>query len=119
MSLIHWDKSVLSFHLKEIIEDGNGSHPIALAGLSVIAANAFLVPAITKLGRPVLKAAIKKSLSVNQNHSVLSGDTSSTELKQIWQQAAIASQNHNSHGSFKARFNGANGTEAEVNISRS
>jgi hypothetical protein len=37
MSLIHWDKSVLSFHLKEIIEDGHGGHPLALAGLSAIA----------------------------------------------------------------------------------
>ena len=36
MSLIHWDKSVLSFHLKEIIEDGHGNNPVALAGLSAI-----------------------------------------------------------------------------------
>jgi len=107
MSLIHWDKSVLSFHLKEIIEDGNGSHPIALAGLSVIAANAFLVPAITRLGRPVLKAAIKKSLLVNPDHSVFSGNTSSAELKQIWQQAAIASQNYHCNGSPSGQFNGA------------
>lgn len=36
MSLIHWHKSVLSFHLKEIIEDGQGGHPLALVGLSAI-----------------------------------------------------------------------------------
>ena len=63
MSLIHWDKSVLSFHLKEIIEDGHGNNPVALAGLSVIAASSLLVPAVTKLGRPFLKAAIKNSLA--------------------------------------------------------
>jgi len=94
MSLIHWDKSVLSFHLKEIIEDGNGNNPLALAGLGVIAANALLVPAVMKLGKPVLKAAIKKSLSPHQDVSLFSAHTSSTELRQIWQQAAIASQNN-------------------------
>lgn len=92
MSFIHWDKSVLSFHLKEIIEDGNGNHPIALAGLSVIAANTLLVPAIMKLGKPVLKAAIKKTISVQPNPSVFSAYPSNTDLKQIWQQVAIASQ---------------------------
>jgi hypothetical protein len=119
MSLIHWDKSVLSFHLKEIIEDGNGSHPVALAGLSVIAANAFLVPAITKLGRPVLKAAIKKSLLMNPDYSIFSDYTSSAELKQIWQQAAIASQNYNNNGSPNGQFDGAKGTDAEVKIDQS
>ncbi|MFP4132771.1 MAG: hypothetical protein ACLFQP_05860 [Halothece sp.] len=96
MSLIHWDKSVLSFHLKEIIEDGNGNNPLALAGLGVIAANALLVPAVMKLGKPVLKAAIKKSLPLPQNSSAFSTPSSHTEVKQIWQQAAIASQNNNS-----------------------
>ena len=55
MSLIHWHKSVLSFHLKEIIEDGNGNNPIALAGLSAIIVSSLLVLAVTKLGRPFLK----------------------------------------------------------------
>jgi len=96
MSLIHWDKSVLSFHLKEIIEDGNGTHPVALAGLSVIAANTLLLPAVMKLGKPVLKAAIKKSLPSPQNSSVFSTHSSHTEVRQIWQQAAIAAQNNGS-----------------------
>lgn len=88
MSLIHWDKSVVSFHLKEIAEDGHGGHPIALAGLSAIAVSSVLVPAVTKLGRPVLKAAIKNSFLASQN-----APQSNTELTKIWQQAAIASQN--------------------------
>jgi hypothetical protein len=96
MSLIHWNKSVLSFHLREIIEDGNGSHPLAVAGLSVIAANTLLLPAVMKLGKPVLKAAIKKTLPSPQNASVFSTDASHTEVKQIWQQAAIAAQNNRS-----------------------
>lgn len=94
MSLIHWDKSVFSFHLKEIIEDGHGGHPLALAGLSAIAVSSLLVPAVTKLGRPLIKAAIKNSLSLYPENTTLPLDSSSTELTKIWQQAAIAIQ-HN------------------------
>ena len=92
MSLIHWDKSVLSFHLKEIIEDGHGNNPVALAGLSAIAVSSLLVPAVTKLGRPFLKTAIKNSLSLDREISSLSVNSSSTELTKIWQQAALSSR---------------------------
>lgn len=100
MSLIHWDKSVLSFHLKEIIEDGHGGHPIALAGLSAIAVSSLVVPAVTKLGRPLIKAAIKNSLSF-ERESTLSVNSSASELTKIWQQAAIASQTMNSQSNSK------------------
>ncbi|VEP12790.1 conserved hypothetical protein [Hyella patelloides LEGE 07179] len=90
MSLIHWDRSVLSFHLKEIVEDGDGSNPVALAGLSAIAVTSLLVPAVTKLGKPFIKAAIKNSLSLDRESTALSVNSSSTELTRIWQQAAIA-----------------------------
>ncbi|MCU0527349.1 MAG: hypothetical protein MUF72_21290 [Elainella sp. Prado103] len=36
MSLIHLEKSVLTFHLKEIIEDGQSSHPLTWLGLSLL-----------------------------------------------------------------------------------
>lgn len=36
MSLIHLDKSVLTFHLKEILETGQGNHPLAWLGLGVL-----------------------------------------------------------------------------------
>ena len=97
MSLIHWDKSVLSFHLREIVEDGhNDSHPLVLAGLSAIAVSSVLVPVVTKLGRPILKSAIKNSLSLNQKTTALptNANASATELTKIWQQAAITSQNN-------------------------
>ncbi len=92
MSLIHWDKSVLSLHLKEIVEDGQGNNPVALAGLSAIAVSSLLVPMMTKLGRPFLKAAIKNSLSLNPESKALPVNPSTTELAKIWHQAAIASQ---------------------------
>ncbi|MGV2829344.1 hypothetical protein [Myxosarcina sp. GI1(2024)] len=93
MSLIHWDKSVLSFHLKEIIEDGHGNNPVALAGLSAIAVSSLLVPAVTKLGRPLIKAAIKNGLSVYPDKA-LPVNSSTTELTKIWQQAALAIENN-------------------------
>ncbi|MDJ0798261.1 MAG: hypothetical protein QNJ51_15815 [Calothrix sp. MO_167.B12] len=92
MSLIHWDKSVLSFHLKEIIEDGHGNNPVALAGLSAIAVSSLLVPAVTKLGRPFLKAMIKNSLFLNPESMVFPVKPRTNELTQMWQQAASASQ---------------------------
>ncbi|MGK7951124.1 MAG: hypothetical protein AB4368_20640 [Xenococcaceae cyanobacterium] len=101
MSLIHWDKSVLSFHLKEIIEDGHGGHPVALAGLSAIAVSSLIVPAVTKLGRPFLKSAIKNSLSLYPESNTLPVNSSSTELTKIWQQAARASQTKQSQTSSK------------------
>ncbi len=101
MSLIHWDKSVLSFHLKEIIEDGHGGHPVALAGLSAIAVSSLVVPAVTKLGRPLLKAAIKNGLSLYPESTTLSINSSTTELTKIWQQAAISSQTQNSQTNSK------------------
>lgn len=94
MSLIHWDRSVLSLHLKEIIEDGHGVNPVALAGLSAIAVSSLLVPVVTKLGKPFLKAAIKNSLSLNPEGTPLPVNPTTTELTQIWQQIAIASQNN-------------------------
>lgn len=102
MSLIHWDKSVLSFHLKEIVEDGHGGHPLALAGLSAIALGSLLVPAVTKLGRPWIKAAIKNSLSLYPETKSLPANSSSSNLTKIWQQAAIASKTKNSQTPSKS-----------------
>ena len=101
MSLIHWDKSVLSLHLKEIIEDGHGNSPVALVGLSALAVSSLLVPAITKLGRPFLKTAIKNSLSLYQESTALPVNSSTTELTQIWQQAALASQQNGTQTNSK------------------
>ena len=65
MSLIHWNRSVLSFHLKEMLEDEKGNQPMALIGLGAIAVGTLALPAIAKLGKPVAKAVIKKSFSLS------------------------------------------------------
>ena len=66
MSLIHWDKSVLSFHLKEIIEDHKAGDQTALLGIGAIFLGTVAVPVATKFGRPILKAIIKSWLSIYQ-----------------------------------------------------
>lgn len=62
MSLIHWDKSVLTFHLKEIIEDHQNGDSKAVMGLGAILLGTLALPAAAKLGRPVLKSIIKRGL---------------------------------------------------------
>lgn len=67
MSLVHLDKSVLTFHLKEILEDPNGSDSAALLGLGAIAVGTLAVPAMIKFGRPVVKSLIKAGLPRSQS----------------------------------------------------
>ena len=62
MSLVHWDKSVLRFHLKEILEDTEGNDATALLGVGAIAFGTLAVPALIKFGRPAIKTAIKATL---------------------------------------------------------
>jgi hypothetical protein len=66
MSLIHWDKSVLSFHLKEVLEDHQRGDRTALVGLGAIFVGTVVLPATVKLGKPLLKSIIKSGLSLSQ-----------------------------------------------------
>ncbi len=68
MSLIHLNRSVLTFHLKEIVEDGQKSGDrIALIGLGAIALGTIAFPAVTKLGRPLIKAIVKNGISIYED----------------------------------------------------
>jgi hypothetical protein len=68
MSLVHLDKSVLSFHLREIVEDAPGNNNSgALFGLGMIAFGTVALPALMKFGRPVLKNLIKPFLAASQS----------------------------------------------------
>ena len=74
MSIIHWNRSVFTFHLKEIVEDGHKSGDrLALIGLGAIALGTIAFPVVTKLGRPLLKAIVKNGIS-------LSGDAIGEQL---------------------------------------
>ncbi len=44
MSLVHLEKSVLTFHLREILEGGHKSHPLTWLGLGVLVLGPPLVP---------------------------------------------------------------------------
>jgi hypothetical protein len=63
MSLIHWNKSVLSFHLKEIFEEEPEATAPTLIGLGLLMASAIALPTLSQWGKPVAKAAIKTALA--------------------------------------------------------
>lgn len=48
MSLIHLEKSVLTFHLKEILEDGHGNHPLTWLSLGILIFGPKLLPSGAK-----------------------------------------------------------------------
>lgn len=63
MSLIHFDKSVLTFHLKEILEDGHMGGPLTIIGLSALIVGPKLLANLAKASRPTAKAQVKPSSS--------------------------------------------------------
>lgn len=73
MALVHWDKSVLTLHLKEMMEDHQRGDRTALLGLGAIVMGTVFIPATVKLGKPLLKSMIKSSLylssSIKKNNS--------------------------------------------------
>ncbi|ACB50362.1 hypothetical protein cce_1011 [Crocosphaera subtropica ATCC 51142] len=74
MSLIHWDKSVFSLHLKEIIEDhhqkGDSS---GVVGLGAILLGTIALPAAAKYSRPILKSVIKTGIALSYELSEKKG----------------------------------------------
>ncbi|MFO8039157.1 MAG: pentapeptide repeat-containing protein [Sodalinema sp.] len=48
MSLIHLEKSVLTFHFKEILESGDNSHPLTWLGLGVLLFGSPLLPLLSQ-----------------------------------------------------------------------
>ncbi|MFP4221031.1 MAG: hypothetical protein ACLFM4_05865 [Phormidium sp.] len=48
MSLIHLEKSVLTFHFKEILESGDNSHPLTWLGLGVLLFGSPLLPRLSQ-----------------------------------------------------------------------
>ncbi|MCU0568565.1 MAG: hypothetical protein MUF49_18455 [Oculatellaceae cyanobacterium Prado106] len=57
MSLIHLEKSVLTFHLKEILEDGHGNHPLTWLSLGLL----ILGPKLLSSSSKIQPATIKKT----------------------------------------------------------
>ena len=67
MSLVHWDKSVLTLHVREAIEDHHQGDPMGLVGLSAILIGVIVLPQTKKLAKPILKSAIKMGLSLTDS----------------------------------------------------
>jgi hypothetical protein len=59
MSLIHLEKSVLTFHLKEILEDGHGNHPLTWLSLALLIVGPKLFPSGANVSQPVAKTRTK------------------------------------------------------------
>lgn len=64
MSLVHLRKSVLTLHLREMVEDGQTNNQLAILGLGAILFGPLVAPTVAKMGRPVAKAVIKSGLSL-------------------------------------------------------
>jgi len=60
MSLVHLEKSVLTFHFREILEGGHGNHPLVWVGLGVLVLGPKLLPSLSKTSQPATQ--VKKAL---------------------------------------------------------
>jgi hypothetical protein len=58
MSLIHLEKSVLTFHLKEILDDGHESHPLTWLGLGILIFGPKLLPTVA-ISQPTTPTRLK------------------------------------------------------------
>lgn len=65
MALIHLEKSVLTFHLKEILEDGHGNHPLTWLGLGILIFGPKLLPTVAKVSQPATKRLVKQRCSAS------------------------------------------------------
>ncbi|MGI0483805.1 hypothetical protein ACN4EK_00135 [Pantanalinema rosaneae CENA516] len=66
MSLIHLEKSVLTFHLKEILEDGHGNHPLTWLSLGLLMLGPRLLGA-SKSAQPAPKTASRSQRVLSRN----------------------------------------------------
>ena len=64
MSLVHLRKSVLTLHLREMVEDGQTNNQLAILGVGAILLGPLVAPTVAKMGRPIAKAVIKRGLSL-------------------------------------------------------
>ncbi|MGD1806469.1 DUF5132 domain-containing protein [Dapis sp. BLCC M126] len=63
MSLVHLKRSVVTLHLREMIEDGQTNNHLAILGLGAFWLTPYIAPTITKFARPLVKSVIKSGLS--------------------------------------------------------
>lgn len=68
MSLIHLDKSVLTFHFKEILEDGHLGGPLTIVGLSALVLGPKLLSKLivqpVRLTKPQVSSAYHPPMSL-------------------------------------------------------
>ncbi|MEL7037427.1 MAG: hypothetical protein AAFO04_17665 [Cyanobacteria bacterium J06592_8] len=77
MSILHWDRAILSLHLREILEDETANNQTALTGIGLLVLGTIVLPATAKYARPLLKAAIKQGIFTAQ------------ETQKFWQDVKV------------------------------
>lgn len=101
MSLIHLEKSVLTFHLKEILEDGQVNHPLTWLGLGLVILAPKLLPTLTKKSHPVTSMSLSQWIAEAKKRELAATITDSTraqttlKLRPYALPAATAIANHN------------------------
>jgi len=63
MSLIHLEKSVLTFHARELLEDGCAGSGLPLLGLGILMFGSRLLPSIAQASRPLAKEFVKSQIA--------------------------------------------------------
>jgi hypothetical protein len=96
MSLIHLEKSVLTFHLKEVLEDGHGAHPLTWLSLGLLIFGPRLLPGAAK-AQPATQMPKKQSGHTQISLSQWIAEAKQRELESqlytvIETQAALSSE---------------------------
>jgi hypothetical protein len=89
MSLIHLEKSVLTLHFKEILEDGHVGSPLALVGLSALIVAPKLLSNLTKPPRRAQRAPFQSG-SPYRPYMGLSAWVAAAQKQQAPKQQAVA-----------------------------
>ena len=89
MSLIHLEKSLITFHFKEILEDGHIRSPFALIGLGALIVGSKLVSNLAKAPSPATKTRVKSS-SPYRPHMSLSEWVANAKQQQEASALAVA-----------------------------
>ncbi|MCC5896758.1 MAG: hypothetical protein JJU32_02420 [Phormidium sp. BM_Day4_Bin.17] len=90
MSLIHLEKSVLTFHFREILEGGDDSHPLTWLGLGVLVFGSPLLPLVSQ-SRPRRPTRPTRPTSAVRQGIPLSEWIAQAQLAQAQQHSQLTS----------------------------
>lgn len=89
MSFIHLDKSVITFHFKEILEDGHLGNPLTLVGLGALLLGPKIIAKSQGQSASPYRPGMSLSAWVKQQQATANSPTSRPTL-------SLADNSHNS-----------------------